>query len=72
MKAIHRQAVSAIKGDFWQIDFGVAGGMMRTNSYLPHGFIHVYLYPASAAFALWPASVDPGDSGVKYAGTAVA
>jgi len=54
------------------IDFVFAGGMMRVNFELPHGLIHVYVYPASAAFALWPSFVDSGDRGIKYPGPALA
>jgi hypothetical protein len=55
-----------IKADFAlnkPIDFVFAGGMMRVNFELPHGLIHVHVYPASAASALWPTFVDPGYRG---------
>ena len=51
------------------IDNHFSSGMMRTNYSLPRGFLHVHLYPASDAFALWSDAFDPGDSGFKYAGS---
>ena len=57
---------------FSPIDNVFGGGMMRMKFELPHGFIHVHVYPACHAFAVWPAFVDSGDCGVKYTRAALA
>ncbi|WP_218973569.1 hypothetical protein, partial [Klebsiella variicola] len=73
IKNFYRSLQNRITPDFRWIDNVFSGGMMRSRSeHSSRFFTHDHLHPASANAALWPAFIDPGDSGAEYARPALA